>query len=1061
VIRTSVRRPVAVAMAYCALALLGVLAWTNIPIELLPDTRLPRLTITASWPGASPETTEAFLTAPLEGAIQQVRGIERITSTSDEQWGAGRARITVEFQRGVDMDFARLELTERMNALDDEVPPAASRPRITPYVPQEFRDQTGPFMSFTVTGPHTLEALRAHVDEVLEPELVQLDGVAALDVSGGRNRLLEIEVDEGRMLAHGLRPDDVFRRVADLEIVREIGSVREAGRIYSVALRERAESADALRSLVLRSDDGLPVRLSDVGTVRDTYEDHRSHYRIDGEPAVSFNVIREIGSNAVAVADRVHARLAELERAHPAGVRVIADRDESEAIRAQLTDLRTRAIAAAVVIFVVLLVFLRSFRSAAIVFLTIAFSILIALNLIYFGGLSLNVLTLMGLAMGFGLIVDNAIVVLENVYRRRRAGEDAAAAAEGGTREVVLPILAATLTTLVVLVPFVYLQGELQIYYVPLAIAVGLSLLASLFVAFTFIPALASKVLRRRMRREPGVMGGMGGMGGMGDAGGGGDALAAGGAVASREPRAASGETPAWYVRLYAAMTGTTLRFPWVTVILAALILGGSWYLFDENVNRGVVWRAWGQDRTHIDIQIRLPRGQELERTDELARHFEDRLRQMPEVSRFVSNVQPTYAHIRVDFPEELEATAIPLVTHEQMVAYSHRFGGADVRIFGRGQAFYGGGSAPPNYSIRILGYNYERVREIAEDLGRRLERFSRIQEVDTNASGQRFVRDRATELVLRVDRDRLAMHDVTMRDVVRQVNAAVAGPDRQSLVRLGGEEYRLGVRLAGHYGMDDGDLLNLFVPTRTGNGLRLGDVATIDERQVLTEILRENQQYQRVVAYEFRGPRRLGDAVQEAVLEVTEVPPGYEIVARQEWTWSTEEQRQIWGVLLIALLLVFMATAALFESFRQPFCVLLTVPMALVGVFLIFVVTEASFTREAYIGVIMMAGVVVNNAILLVDHINRLRREYLVPFRDAILRGTLERVRPILMTSATTIFGLLPLVLFSEYADQNIWNALGYALIGGLASSTIFVLTVTPALYLLLERGPEGRRVG
>jgi hydrophobic/amphiphilic exporter-1 (mainly G- bacteria), HAE1 family len=540
-------------------------------------------------------------------------------------------------------------------------------------------------------------------------------------------------------------------------------------------------------------------------------------------------------------------------------------------------------------------------------------------------------------------------------------------------------------------------------------------------------------------------------MGGTGDAGA--------SRAASREPRAASVRPP-WYVRIYTALTGTTLRFPWITVILAALILGGSWHLFDEHVNRGVVWRAWGQDRTHIDIQIRLPRGQELERTDELARHFEDRLRQMPEVSRFVSNVQPTYAHIRVDFPDELEATAIPLVTHEQMVAYSHRFGGADVRIFGRGQAFYGGGSAPPNYSIRILGYNYERVREIAEDLGRRLERFSRIQEVDTNASGQRFVRDRATEMVLRVDRDRLAMHDVTMRDVVRQVNAAVAGPDRQSLVRLGGEEYRLGVRLAGHHRMDDGDLLNLFVPTQTGNGLRLGDVATIDERQVLTEILRENQRYQRVVAYEFRGPRRLGDAVQEAVLEVTEVPPGYEIIARQEWRWSTEEERQIYGVLLVALLLVFMATAALFESFRQPFCVLLTVPMALVGVFLIFFYTNASFSREAYIGVIMMAGVVVNNAILLVDHINRLRREYLVPFRDAILRGTLERVRPILMTSATTIFGLLPLVLFSEYADQNIWNALGYALIGGLASSTIFVLTVTPALYLLLERGPERRRV-
>jgi len=1048
-ISLSVRRPVAVAMAYFAVALLGVLAWRNIPIELLPDTELPRLTVSASWSGASPETTEALLTAPLEAAIQQVRGVERITSTSDEQWGAGRTRISVEFQRGTPMDFARLELSERLAALEQDLPAGAGHPAIEPYVPDEFRDQTGPFLSYTVTGPYTLEALRAHVDEVIVPELAQLDGVATVVARGGRERVLEVEMDPTRALSFGVRPELVSARLRDLERVGEAGAVHEGGRVWTLALRERPESAADLLNAVILADGTRDVRLRDIAIVRDAFRDPRSHYRIDGRPAVTFDVVREIGSNAVATADRVKARLAELERAHPPDTRLIVDRDESETIRAQLTDLRTRAIAAAVVIFLVLLLFLRAFRAAAIVFATIAFSILIALNLIYFGGLSLNVLTLMGLAMGFGLIVDNAIVVLENVYRRRRTGEPAESAAREGAREVVLPILAATFTTLVVLVPFVYLQGELRIYYVPLAIAVGFSLLASLFVAFTFIPALAARLLRREMGRETVMRGAAGTTGNADEV-----------ELASREPRAAS--RPPWYIRLYAGLTGTTLRFPWITVILAAVILGGSWYLFDEHVNRGVVWRGWGADRTHIDIQIRLPRGSELARTDELAGHFETRLREMSEVSRFVSNIQPQFAHLRVDFPDALEATAVPLVTHEHLVAYSHLFGGADVRVYGRGQAFYGGGGMPPNYNIRVLGYNYERVRDIAEDLGRRLERFSRIHEVDTNASGGRFVRDRATELVLRIDRDRLSMHDLTARDVTRQVQAAIAGEEgRGSVLRIGGEERVFSVKLAGHLEMDDRRLLDLEVPTGNGAAVRLGDVATLTERQVMTEILRENQQYQRTVAYEFRGPNRLGDAVQEAILEATEVPPGYEIIGRQEWRWSDEEQGQLWGVLAIALLLVFMVTAALFESLRQPLCVLLTVPMALVGVFLIFFYTNASFTREAYIGVIMMGGIVVNNAILLVDHVNGLRRRAGLALREAILRGTLERVRPILMTSATTIFGLLPLVLFSAYADENIWNALGYALIGGLASSTLFVLTVTPALYLLFERGPERRRVG
>jgi HAE1 family hydrophobic/amphiphilic exporter-1 len=244
------------------------------------------------------------------------------------------------------------------------------------------------------------------------------------------------------------------------------------------------------------------------------------------------------------------------------------------------------------------------------------------------------------------------------------------------------------------------------------------------------------------------------------------------------------------------------------------------------------------------------------------------------------------------------------------------------------------------------------------------------------------------------------------------------------------------------------------------GEGVRLADVADLKEREVLTAIVREDQQYRRVVSYEFRGPVRLGDRVRDAVVAATALPDGYRIETEQEWSWSRREERQIYGVLAVALVLVFMVTAALFESLRQPLVIFLTVPMALIGVFLVFYLAQASFTREAYIGVIMMGGIVVNNAILLVDRVNQLRWVEGLGLVEAIVRGAAQRVRPIFMTSATTIFGLLPLVLFSEYADSNIWNALGYVLIGGLSSSTVLVLTVTPALYWLLERGPERRRL-
>jgi hydrophobic/amphiphilic exporter-1 (mainly G- bacteria), HAE1 family len=558
---------------------------------------------------------------------------------------------------------------------------------------------------------------------------------------------------------------------------------------------------------------------------------------------------------------------------------------------------------------------------------------------------------------------------------------------------------------------------------VPLAVVVLFSQLASLLVGFTLVPALAARLLTQRSQRQ------------------------------KERAQSSTGRFGAWALARYTSLVRGAVRRPWVTVGIAVVLFAGSYAAFHYKVDRGVLWRPWyGQD-TYISISIGQPRGEELENTDQIVRFFEQRLGEYPEVEKFVSMVSAQAGNIRVTFPDSLENTDIPPAIKEVLQAEALQFGGADVRIYGYGPSFGGGMSAPPNYAIQVLGYNYEQVREIAEDIGARLERFSRVKEVDTNSSGRTVFRDRATELVLAIDRRRLALHGLTARDVTNQVSAAVRGATRASPIRVGGEEMQYSVKLTGYRDMDVVQLRELQIPAAEGKAVRLGDVATITERNVLNRILREDQQYQRTVAYEFRGPGKLGDRVREAVIKNTALPPGFSIEQDEGWRWSADEQRQIWGVLVFAVILVFMVCATLFESVRQPICILLTVPMALIGVFLIFWITGASFTREAYIGVIMMAGIVVNSAILLVDHINQLRRSHGLALEDALVRGSAERLRPILMTTCTTIAGLLPLVLFSEAADANIWNALGFALIGGLATSTVLVLTVTPALYYLFEQ--------
>lgn len=1041
-IRFSITRPVAVTMIYLAAALVGVVAWRNIPVELLPDARLPRLYVRAAWLGATPEVMEALVTSPVEGIAQQVRGVSGVHSSSTTENGVATAEVTVDFVRGTDMNFARLELSERLAALDRDLPPGVRGPTIEQYVPEALRAQQQAFLQYTVSGPYTPEALRAFVEDRIVPDLGQVDGVGNIEISGGRERVLAVKLEPIRIAAFGLRPEDVLSVVEGLDFIGEAGTLDDGRTVRTVTIRHGATSARDIERLILSSGPGGTVRLSDVARVDETYEEPRTFYRINGLPAVTFTVHRKAGSNAITVADLAKARLEALRATSLPGVRLILDQDESRAIRSQLDDLGLRALVSGTVILLVLILFLHSVRSAVVVFATVLFSILIALILLYLAGYTLNVLTLMGLAMGFGLIVDNAIVVLQNIFWRRSLGDRAEDAAARGAKEVTLAVLAATLTTIVVFAPFIYLQGEQRLYYVPLGIAVGCSLLASLLVSFTFIPSAARGVLGRRPMfvavRAP---------------------SATHAAITAADHDLGDGADQSWYVRQYERLIAATLHSPWVPIILALTMLGGSSYLFIAYVKRGAIWRPWWEQESYIDVRIRLPLGAEIQRSDALTREFERKLALMAGVDRFTSIVEPTYASIRVTFPDSLEATGIPAAVKDQLTTFGLQFGGATVRVYGYGPSFYGSAGALPSYTIQVLGYNYEKVKQIADDLGARLRRFPRIREVDTNSSGTWYDADRPRELVLRIRRQLLSLHGLTVGDVVAAVSASVSGETSRNVVQVGGQEMRVSLKVADADSMDVKGLEQLLVRGANGETVRLADVASIEEREVLGRIVREDQRYERMVSYQFRGPDILGDRIRDAVVRTSALPDGYTVVGRRENGWDRAEAQQVYGVLALSLVLILMVTAALFESLRQPLCVLLTVPMALIGVFLLFFATGASFTREAYIGVIMMAGVVVNNAILLIDRINQLRRSAGFALLPAIVRGASQRVQPILMTSTTTVLGLLPLVVFSKSADANIWNAMALVMMGGLLSSTVLVLTVTPALYLLFERGGDCAR--
>jgi len=361
---------------------------------------------------------------------------------------------------------------------------------------------------------------------------------------------------------------------------------------------------------------------------------------------------------------------------------------------------------------------------------------------------------------------------------------------------------------------------------------------------------------------------------------------------------------------------------------------------------------------------------------------------------------------------------------------------GLYISISGFGPGFWsGGGGGSFNFRLKLLGYNYNQVKQYAEYVGRKLKRYTRVRDVDVSSTGWGW-RDNRSEMVLRLNREEVARHHLSL--------------DWQRL-KIKGRQIDYRIKMSGYRNFNLKRLKNLLIRAPNGESVRLERLATIQERKVLSRIVREDQQYQRWITFEYRGPYKMGDKLVKTVLETTQLPPGYEL-KRGTWEFMKgEEKREIYQVLALSILLVFMVTASLFESLRQPFVIILTIPLALIGIFLIFYLTDTNFDRSAYIGVIFLSGIVVNNAIILVDHINALRRKGMA-FRDAIITGTADRVRPILMTTTTTIFGLMPLVLFAG-EKTSIWFSLALATIGGLISSALFVLTTIPVLYSILGK--------
>ncbi|UCE02906.1 MAG: efflux RND transporter permease subunit, partial [Candidatus Latescibacterota bacterium] len=947
--------------------------------------------------------------------------------------GRGWGQVYMEFEREMPMDRAEVFLRDRLASIRDELPERLSPPRIDRVVPDEM--ERGNFMTLQAAGPLSDQALRDQLEDRVVPRLLALRGVADAELYGGRQNEIRVDLQAG-VLERGLvAPQDATRSLDGIGSSSSLGAVRTGMHRVPVVLQRPDAEATALRPAIVGGTSDLPLRLGAVSRVTNTWAEPRRLSRIDGKPAVSLVLEREPGTNVLDVARRVQRTLDEVRVQLPEGVRIDVVHDQSESIREELGVLVRRAAASLLAIFLVLVVAQRRLRAPVVVLASVLFSAVATFLLFRAAGLGINLVTLSGLALAFGMAVDNSIVLLENVTLRTRGCMSNRSWSRlrtlAATREVLFPLLAATVTTAVVLTPFLYLSGELRDYYLPFVLSVCFSLGASLIVALTLTPLLArwsfaGRSLRSSLRLRN-------------------DSLSH---AMRRIARWSS------LARWYEPLLARVLKRPWIPALSAALLMACSIWIFQTQISRGSIFPP--QNETGLRVGLSLPEGADIAQTDALIRDFESLVLDTPFfhngfLKRVETNVRENRAFMNVRFVPEVAMSTVPQFIKEKLTLRAAAISGADVSVSGYGPGFaVGGASTSPSYALRLRGPDYLRLAELAEQIGDRLERHPRIRDVDRNASS--WMVDDAIDLELIPDRERMARLGVSMQQLVDLLQPATAGDLMEQMLRGADGDVIGRVQLAGADALTPPDIQVALAQTDAGVSFPLGSLVRVAERPVQAEIRRSKQQYERGINFDFRGPRRVGNRFLRAFLENTQLPPGYSVEDGLGVVLTSEEERQITHALLLSLALIYMAAAALFESFLLPFVALLSVPLSFTGIVAAFWATGESFDRTAYVGLILLAGIAINNALLLVHRAGQIHRKTHDP-KNAARRAAHERVRPILMTTATSVAGLLPLAFGGDAAGAGNWRTLALSATGGLLASALFTLTLVPALFSLLAR--------
>ena len=1005
---TSIRRPVFATMVIMSFMVLGAVSMTRLGIDLFPDVSFPFVNISVAYPGASPEEVETLVTRPIEDAVAGINGVKRVEASSTE----GVARVGVELRLEVDAQNAAAEVREKVAAIRGRLPREVEDPTIV-----RFDVAALPIMSYAVGSTQPSDVTRRQIEDDLKPLIEQIDGVAAVEVNGGDVREIQVELDPGRLDALGIPVSVVAETLAADNLDLPGGQMKQPGQ--TVALRTKGEfaTADEIEDVILRSAGGSTVRVRDVGRVVDGFEDRTSTTRLDGADAVSFSIKKQSGANTAAIADRVHATLEQLRTTFPQ-LQIKPVHDDSEFIRDNVAQVREAIVFGAIMAVLIIFVFMRDWRSTLITALALPTSVISTFFFMYVAGFTINMMTLMALSLVIGILIDDAVVVRENIFRHMEHGEDAVTAARKGTAEIGLAVTATTATILAVFLPVGFMTGLVGQFFKSFALTIAFAVAMSLLVAFTLDPMLSSRFVRyippeERMRTRTGRL-------------------------FERVGRAYDSLD-----RGYHRVLAPALNHPWKTLAVAAAVFFAS---LAATTVMGTEFVP-AEDRGEFQVVLELPPGTSYEESVETVANVERQVQTIPEVTQIFSTVgvngQVRASSLRVrTTKKDTRDRGIGAIKDEVRTMLG-KMPFVDGRV--GDPEFMQGAPYEPPINVFVRGDNLEDLQRVATAIQNRVEQIPGAVDVSNNLiSGQ-------PEVVARVNRPMAADLGFSVGGIATQLRGMVEGvvPTR---LRDGDREHDVRVRLAPEFRNDPAAVLRTPLYSPTGAAVRTSDVVAFSPAVGPSNIDREQRRKQAKIGIDLAPGYALGDVT----AQVQQAVEGIEMPATFEWGFAGDvemmrESAAAMGLaMILAIAFIYIVLASQFESFLQPLIIMLSLPLALVGALLLLLVTGKNLGMPAMIGVVMLMGLVTKNAILLVDYTNQLRREGL-PLKDALLKAGPVRLRPIVMTTIAMILGMVPSAIGT--GDGSEFRApIAIATIGGLITSTLLTLVVVPVAYLLLE---------